>query len=360
MPSAAPDSLPRRLRRVVTAATLHAVAWLCHYLGIARLFFWLNRGRKRIITYHNVLPDGPFAGALHAGVSHSAGVFRRQIDYLRRLFPCDTDLDNPRTLTLTFDDGYLNQYAVAHAILAEFGLRAYFFCTLALWEEDAPLRVDRLLCWLSHVPPGRYVLPLREGEAPIILAIAGDADRLPCWLRLNRLLAAREIDEAELLAAVEACVPLADIRAGLPADAYALRFTPIPAAALAAMRAYGHQVGAHARSHRSMALLDDADLHAEVAACAARVGDLFNTGVFSYPFGGVREVTPRVIDCVRAHGFTRAVANIALPLAGGMAYGPFFLPRFALPNTAARHELSFILSGAKYFLQHRRLLPRWA
>jgi hypothetical protein len=297
---------------------------------------------------------------LHEGVSHSAGVFRRQIAYLIRRFTCDTDLDNPTTLTITFDDGYLNQYAVALPILAEFSLRAYFFCPLALWETGEPLLVDRLLCWLSYVPPGTYALPLRSGDAPITLTIASDADRSSCWLRLNRLLTTREIGEEALQAAFEACIPFAAIRESMAAEAYDLRFTPIPNAGLAEMRAYGHQIGAHARSHRILALLDDEMLEQEVAACAAQVGPMFNTAVFSYPFGGVCEVTPRVIACVRAHGFTRAVSNINTPLPGDMAYGAHFLPRFGLPNTAAPYLLSFILSGAKYFLQYRRLLPRWS
>lgn len=354
----APKSIPRRLERLAAAARLYAVAWLCHYLGISRLFFRLNGGRKRIITYHNVLPDAQFSGALHEGVSHSAGVFRQQLSHLRRLFPCDTDLDNPYSLTITFDDGYLNQYAEAHPILVEFGVRAYFFCTLALWETGEPLLTDRLLCWLSYVPHGVYTLPLRVSDAPLVLRIATDADRHPCWVMLNRLLTEGEISEETLLAMFEACVPFATIRAQMSAKAYALRFTAIPDGALTEMRAWGHRFGAHGRTHRIMAQLDDDTLEQEVVACSAQIGTRFNTSVFSYPFGGVREVTPRIVACVQAHGFTRAVANINSPLAGELKYSAMFLPRFALPNTATGYLLSFILSGAKYFLQHRRLLPR--
>ncbi len=342
------------------AARLHAFAWLCHYLCISRLFFRLNRGRKRIITYHNVLPDARFSGALHEGVSHSAGVFRQQLTYLRRLFPCDTDLDNPHSLTITFDDGYLNQYSEAHPVLVELGLRAYFFCTLALWETGEPLLTDRLLCWLSYVPHGVYTLPLPVGKVPLALSIASDSDRRFCWVILNRLITAGEIDEQKLMAMFEACIPFATIRACMSADDYALRFTSIPDSAIAEMQAWGHRFGAHGRTHKSMTLLDDDILKQEVAACSTQLGARFNSSVFSYPFGSTREVSPRVVACVQAHGFTRAVSYINHPLAGDLKYSAMFMPRFALPNTATRYLLSFELSGTMYFLKYRRLLPAWS
>lgn len=359
MSSAELGSTPRHARRWVAVARLHVIAWMCHYLGISHLFFRLNRGRKRIITYHNVLPDVQFSGVLHQGVSHSAGIFRQQLAYLRHQFPCDTNLDNRDSLTITFDDGYLNQYSVVHPILAEFGLRACFFCTLAICETGEPLLTDRLMCWLSYVPCGVYVLPRRTGEASLTLSVTSEADRLRYWMMLNRLLTAGEIGEETLMAMFEACVPFATIRARMAAEAYALRFACIPDLALGEMRAYGHQIGAHGYTHRVLALLDDAALEQEIAACAAQIGTRFNTSAFSYPFGGVRDVTPRVVACVQAHGFTRAVSNINSPLTGELRYSALFLPRFALPNTASRHLLSFILSGAKYFVQHRRLLPKW-
>ena len=357
MSQGSPGNLPHRLRRLVATVRLHAVAWLCHYLCISLLFFRLNRGRKRIITYHNVLPDAQFRGALHEGVSHSAGVFRQQLSYLRRTFPCDTDLDNPYSLAITFDDGYLNQYTEAHPALVESGLRAYFFCTLALWEAAEPLAIDRLLCWLSYVPHGVYAFPLLVRNAPLALSIASDVDRHYCWETLSRLLTAGEIGEEKLITMLEAHVPFASVRASLSAEAYARRFTSIPEGAIAEMQAWGHRFGAHGRTHKIMALLDDETLEKEVAACSAQFGARLNSSVFSYPYGGRREVTPRVVACVKAHGFTRAVSNVNDPPDGEMQYSAMFMPRFALPNTATPYILSFVLSGAKYFLQHRRLLP---
>ncbi len=90
------------------------------------------------------------------------------------------------------------------------------------------------------------------------------------------------------------------------------------------------------------------------------MGRLYNSRVFCYPYGGVSEVTPRVVARVRQSAFTHALANIQMPLTGEkLRYSDYFIPRFTLPNTDKAYLLSFILSGTNYFLHYRRLLPKW-
>ena len=93
------------------------VAILAYYTGLDRLFYWLNRRAKRILTFHNVLPDELFARNIANGVSCSASEFRTVIRELKRKWKFSTDLFDPATVTITFDDGYLNQYEVAADIL---------------------------------------------------------------------------------------------------------------------------------------------------------------------------------------------------------------------------------------------------
>ena len=88
------------------------------------------------------------------------------------------------------------------------------------------------------------------------------------------------------------------------------------------------------------------------------MGRIFNCTAFSYPFGGLREVCQREIESAKTHGFTQAVSNMIEPLPGTRRYTSLFLPRLALPNSAEVAVIAFTLSGARYFLQHRRLLPQ--
>lgn len=337
--------------------TTALLAWISHYTGVSSLFYVLNRRRKRIITYHNILPDADFTGALHEGVSHAESAFASQVEYLRQR-SCDLQLDNESSVTITFDDGYLNQYAIAHPILKAAGLQAYFFVPVARLENDEPLAVDLILFWLSQVPKGKLAVALPTPDGSLLqLIITDDQSRLSCWQVIRRYLYSGNAPEAAIIEALDRCVPFDTIRLTVSAGYYRLRFGQISAEALGEMRASGHKIGPHSVSHHVMAALDDQALAADVASCVSQPA--FNTDVFSYPFGGIDEVTPRVIESVRTHGFSQAVGNMNAPLIEGMAYGEHFLPRLSLPNTDKRYLMSFVLSGAKYFLQYGRLFPAW-
>ena len=41
------------------------------HLGVIRFFYWLNRRKNVVLTYHNVIPDALFDHSPHLGVSHS-------------------------------------------------------------------------------------------------------------------------------------------------------------------------------------------------------------------------------------------------------------------------------------------------
>ena len=88
-------------------------AVFAYYSGLCALFYWLNRKAKRIITFHNVLPDAMFRGGVANGVSTSLSCFEKILDECRKRFEFSTDLFDAKTLTITFDDGYRNQYSTA-------------------------------------------------------------------------------------------------------------------------------------------------------------------------------------------------------------------------------------------------------
>lgn len=340
---------------MVSSAKLTVTAHVCHYLGINRLFFFLNRRRKRILTYHNVLPDEHFRNRLHEGVSHSESVFREQIRHLARQFQVGLDLTDPRQLTLTFDDGYRNQHAVAYPILMLHGIKAYWFFTLDLLEGKGPLLIDRLLFWLSYVEPGSYQVVLEPNAIPIVLDIHSEEDRHRCWRRLYAIIRPRFATLAPKLDdEFNRCRPYAGLVQNTDDNGYRLRFTPIQPTAVAAMKAHGQLVGPHGKTHFPLAALGPEALEAELEACRQQIGKLYNTTVFSFPFGGIEES----VQGVTPHGFSRGLSNTDLPLPVCWNYSEDFMPRMALPNTAEPAVMDFILSGAKHFLQHGRLLPQ--
>jgi len=339
-----------------SAPVLEHLAKVCQLLGINRFFHFLNRKRKRILTYHNVLPDSQFQNRLHEGVSHSESVFRRQIAYLASRFRIGLNLKDPRELTITFDDGYRNQHAIVHPILMQFGIKAYFFCALDLVRGNSPLLIDKLLLWLSYVPAGTYPVRLEPETQPTSLDIQTAADRRRHWLRLHpKIMKSYAAVAPCLYSEFDRCHSFDDIRQRIPPASYTLRFTPILPHALETMKSWGHLVGAHSKTHSPLGSLDSAARDQELQECAQEIGSIYNTAVFSFPFGGIDEVTTEVAK----YGFNYAFCNIDQPLPSGMAYCNLMVPRMALPNTCLPAEIDFIVSGAKYFLKYFRLLPRW-
>jgi peptidoglycan/xylan/chitin deacetylase (PgdA/CDA1 family) len=335
---------------------------LFQVVGINHFFFFLNRRRKRVLTYHNVFPDTQFSGLLHElkGISHTESVFRAQLAYIKSKFLCGINLDDAGEVTFTFDDGYLNQYAVAHPILKKFQVRAYFFCTLDMLRGKEPLLIDELLFWLSYVEFGNYELRVHGNRDPILLEIWSENDRRQCWRQLYQQFIVHDPCFGQHLRdSFDRCRPYAELRKGLDASRYALRFSGIPAPALAEMKAYGHYIGAHSQSHLPLASLAADEAENEIRECAKEIGGIFNCAVFCYPFGGTREVSQREIELTARHGFTHALANTYFSMPNDRCYSPHFVPRIGLPFTANKIHLAYILSGAQCFLHHRRLFPKW-
>jgi len=334
------------------------LAFLFRWAGISSLFYFLNRGRKRILTYHNVLPDSVHTGVVLEGMSHSESVFKEQVRYIRSKFACNTNLDDPSTFVITFDDGYANQFLIADPILTAAGLQAYFFVSTVMLETGTPLPIDSLQCWISYAPVGTYTLHIAGMQDPLVFSTRANKDRLAIWQAVDSMLATGVADESTLLAAFDRCVPLESVVRELDQVYRNLRLAPLTPNMLASLRDHGHLVGQHGYSHRMLSRLDDASLEAEVRLLNGPDRHEYNTRVFSYPFGGPREVTPRVIDLMRALGWERALSNVNEPLGGSHQYCDLFIPRMTLPNSANRNLLAFILSGAEYFLKYRQLLPR--
>lgn len=118
---------------------------------LARLLGDRSRGAPAILCYHGVLPTPPGArpGAFHCAPE----VFRRQLAGLQesgyRFVPLAEMLAMqhegrlaPRTLSVTFDDGYANLLHYAYPILRELGVPATVFLCTGFVDSTEPLPFD--------------------------------------------------------------------------------------------------------------------------------------------------------------------------------------------------------------------------
>ena len=316
-------------------AAVRAVSILAYWLGLDALFYFLNRRAKRIVTFHNVIPDDlwvPFPNL----VSNKASEFAKIVGEVGRRFKFSADVLDPDTATLTFDDGYLNQYEVAGRMLMERGIPAVVFAAgdaLAAKEPDGALVVDQLMHWLGLVPED----------------VIGAGGRLRHWMQTVRPRYAGDGKSRgrNALRELDSRYPMKDIWAKLPAEYLRLRLTGIPCEKLDDLRNHGWTIGWHSRTHYPLSSLGDDDIRSEIAP-----PDGFKGVVFSYPYGERLSVDERCVRIARESGYPCAVSNES---GRSSLAGRFFLPRMSLHPD--RYRLHFRLSGLEHFLKTGRLLP---
>lgn len=318
------------------------VAIACYYLGIDALFYWLNRKAKRILTFHNVLRDDLFKIGVANGVSTSLSNFIKVIDECSRRFGFSLDLADPKTLTITFDDGYANQYTTAFSALKKRHIPAYLFCC-GNCLKGKTLTVDKLMHWLDGVPVGEYDL----GEYGHIFVTP--ENRAQLWQSI--LWPAFMRDSARfgegVLNACDAAFSITKVFDRLSLEYKEERLMGISARQCTELRQYGWQVGWHTQHHFPLSQLAH-EIAKEEMTPPQEMADV----IFSYPYGEEKSVSKREIGLAKELCYPSAVSNIYGSVNNTSRY---FLPRMALSSN--KYLLHFMLSGCKFALQRRRLLP---
>ncbi len=329
--------------------TINRVSKICNKIGFNKFCYFLNRNRKRVIAYHNIIPDKYFDNSLHLEYSTKESNFRKHIEIMKKNFNIGLNYMNPSEITLTFDDGYLNQYTVASKILNENDIKGYFFCAADLILGDSMLSADKISYWISYVPNGHYNLK----KYNICINIIKDEDRKIQWRKVLDLVNNGE-DLEDIALEMDRLYKFSDISVNM--DFYDLRFNPIRKELLDRMKECGHKIGAHSACHKPLSSLSKELLTIDIQKCKSMIGTYYNTKVFCYPFGSIKEVNNEVIKEVKSNGFESAFSFTFYK--EGKYYDKFFMPRIELPNTNNEYIIDFILSGAMELIKYKRLLPK--
>ena len=218
-----------------------------YWSGLDALFYLLNRRAKRTLTFHNVLPDEMMIKGASVGITIPMSEFKKIIGWVGERFAFSVDVDDPKTATITFDDGYKNEYAIAGKWLMERGIPAILFVS------------------------GQVINALPEN----CLAV----DRLG-------------------LAKVG--VKLQD----LPDDVRTLRFAGVTDADIEDMREHGWRIGWHTYSHRPLKSMGIEDQRHELSAPTEYMRE-----PMSYPFGMWDSVSLETTKIAEEAGFPCAFSN---------------------------------------------------
>jgi len=310
---------------------VRALARFAYWSGIDALFYVLNRNAKRIVTFHNVLPDDLFRDNIANGVSNRLSDFIAIVKECGRHFRFSTDMFDTESLTITFDDGYRCQYTVAFRALAKLHIPAYVFVAGDVKKGDG-LIVDRLLHWVAEVP----------------LKYIPNGDRKSYWTQTiwPRFMNDSLTKGMSVFEELDTIYPYSEILKILP-EAYRIeRFGAITESERNEMRNHGWKVGWHTWSHFPVSKLTNEELLEALSAPME-----YRSTCLSYPFGNPVEVGAKAIAAAEKMGYPCAVSNTNCN-----AGGKYFLPRMSFV-ASDKYAVNFELSGFKHFLKHKRMLP---
>lgn len=306
--------------------------FMLRWMGVFSLFYFFNRHKQRVITYHNVIPDELFDNTVHLGVSHAQSVFENQIYLIKKRF-------SNKNILITFDDGYLNQFSIASKILEKAGLSGLFFISFQLIEQQKTLTIDLVTQWVSYVPIGKYQIFDTE------LMVTADAR-----FQAASILYAKLLSDYRLWYQIESELNNAYPFEKLIIDHQlkALRFQAMAKEDLLELVSNGHSVASHGWSHLPLAILLSEDQRKDFALCKKYAEKYCNSNLYSYPYGGRAEAAPITLQLCQEFGFNAAYMNID-SIAWPTQSIHFQLPRVSLPNCDNPYILDAKLSGFEFF-----------
>ena len=329
------------------------IAALCYWLGIDAFFYMLNRKAKRIITFHNVMPANLLPQGKIIGLTDTEESFRMKVRMLRKRFCISTDVLDSGTATITFDDGYKNQQEVAGRILkGEGNLPAIIYAAGRMIGNTTPseaLVIDLLLHWTHLAPNGAYALECSCAVAKQFEMTT--YNRQQVWQNViwPSFCKDGEAKGTVLLSALDNRYAMNDVLNLCDKEYLRLRMTGIDDKDINNLRSKGWLVGWHTNEHFPLSKLSSEQKKREIADSPTEMKNV----VFSYPYGELNSVDMECIDIAKEAGYPCAVSNVS---AHNHLMSKYFIPRMMLDGNF--YQCHMELSGLKYFLKTRKLLPK--
>jgi peptidoglycan/xylan/chitin deacetylase (PgdA/CDA1 family) len=294
--------------------------------GLNALYKAHHRSQCVVIIYHRILTSEEY----HQGRS---GVlvteFQRQMRYIAANFTClslttlgefvkQRESPPPNSVVITFDDGYLDNYALAFPILRKHGLKATFFVCPGMIGSQCSFWWDRLDGIIENGPATSFEFHNRA----IRLGTPKQKSRAKHIL-LNYILE-REREAGQIIDELQAALGVKTNCAGLP--------RLMEWKQLQEMQEAGMEIGAHTMTHASMG--PEAIRHGygktEIGLSKKHIEAELGGEVksFAYPYGNERHFDPGVVRLLQQAGFDLAVSGVVGVT--GMQDDLFYLSRIAI------------------------------
>ncbi len=286
-----------RLRSAIVAAGLCA--------GALYLTRHLSRNVPKLLMYHR------FAGENGIPRRLSATRFERQMRVLKRRCSLMTvsalasrlkhgETVPANTAVVTIDDGYADVYDWAFPILKRLSIPATVYVTTDFVDRECWLWPDLIQAALTNTRKAQLAIAL-NGEAHIF-SLPAEVGR--AWSSIAD--ACLEMPEREKQTFIDELFhELGLTRPETPTTGYAgMSWDQV-----GEMHRAGIEIGAHTRTHPSLAKVDHAERDGEIAGSKRRIEEQLDAAVrsFAYPHGRPCDRDDDADKRVKAAGFASAV-----------------------------------------------------
>jgi len=317
-----------------------------HLVGAFGALRHLRRNAAVIVCYHGVMPgDDDSYQFLNANFV-STKAFEQQMQWLAsryRLVPLrhiveaiDQGAALPaRAATVTFDDGFANNYRTAFPVLRRLGIpTTIFLATEKIGVPGAQIWTERVKRAIYLTPKTSVTLHV-GGPCTYQLPDAGARER-GARLVLSQLKRATVAQRDEWLAEIESVCGRPSLQ---PNEA--MRYDFLTWDQVREMAAAGIEFGSHTVSHPILTSLDDDRLAFELSESKKTIESQLGREcyAFAYPNGGFGDFGPREMAALKGAGY-----RCALSLEGGLVRRT--AERFALDRTNVAREYALPLLNA--------------
>ena len=263
--------------------------------GGDRLWWKRGSGDLRILCYHGVCEDRLAAAEWVPSYFVTQSAFEKQLQYLQRfasVLPLGEAVEKlvegtlpPRSVSLTFDDGYANNLTLAYPLLRRYGIPATIFLSTACVEsgDHFPFLKLKLIQLNGHTGSDRFAAKLLEYKTNPLDAVLESAE--PWWSEVSGSLSGGQEETLRPMT-------IDDVKA---ADGSLIEF------------------GAHGHTHCILKNESPQRRQEEIRTSVRKVAEWTGrpTRLFSYPNGGHGDFDDTDKETLRAESIRAAVSGIA-------------------------------------------------
>jgi peptidoglycan/xylan/chitin deacetylase (PgdA/CDA1 family) len=279
--------------------------------GVLRLLSRFTRRGVAIIMYHSVMDEPASAEATLGGIVHSTDVFRGQMEVIARGFHAvkmDEVLDilqgkkelPARTVALTFDDGYADNFLAANDILTPLGIPAAFYVTVDCIDRQRPP-------WPSRVRHA-FLTSKKQSWREInggVWPLSSNQQRIRAFERASEYCSkVSGAAQEQLVSSLEQ-----QLEAEALTESRRLMMTWEEVRSLSRS---GHTVGSHTMTHPNLAQLSEGDARTELCDAKRKLEQELSASVvhFSYPCPALEpHWNEQTVKASREAGYRTAVTT---------------------------------------------------